>query len=114
MLEGGPGFRGTLHGEAVQKLGGHRRQRLLRPWQVPVDGAARDEARELHRHTGGQAGRDEERGCVGREVRQAREVGKAGGEAAHTARLHGCGCPAQLSRPLRLPLAGQAAATGSE
>lgn len=43
----------ALDGKRVQELGGDGCERLLRPGQVPVDGAAVDEARELWEHEGG-------------------------------------------------------------
>lgn len=47
VFEGGLDLRGALQREVVQQLGGDGGEGLLWPGQVPVDGGARDEAREL-------------------------------------------------------------------
>lgn len=47
LLEGALHLGGALNGIRVQELGGDGGQRLLWPGQVPIDGAAVDEAREL-------------------------------------------------------------------
>lgn len=49
MLECPLNFLGAVHGEAVQKVAGNCSQSLLRPRQIPINGAAGNQARELQR-----------------------------------------------------------------